>query len=408
MLKTNNHTRSMALPGGDAPLGMNEAVSQAGSAGRAHICFVAPHAWPVFSGNPDISMVGGAEVQQSILARMLVRAGYRVSMICLDYGQPQAVEIDGVTVYKAHRPDAGFPGLRFIHPRLTGMLQAMRMADADIYYQRSTAMLTAVVAAFCRRYDKRSIYAGASDTDFVPGRQLIRFRRDRWLFERGLLAVDRIVVQNVMQQRLCLENYGRAAILIPSCYELPAGTRYGAGKFALWVGVLRRDKRPELFLELARRMPLHRFVMIGGPGTDPGDDSYFECMHRIAADLPNVEFTGFLPLSRVEPYFDQARVFVNTSTFEGMPNTFLQAWARGVPTVAFVDTGSRLYGKSIYPSVQSIEEAAVEVDRLFSEDIYHRHLSSRCSEYFVQTHGVAGVLAHYEHLLDDLAPRRGR
>ncbi len=405
MLKINDHVRSVVLPESYAPRPMSDLVSEQGTAGRTHICFVAPHAWPVFSGDTDIHMVGGAEVQQSILARMLVQAGYRVSMICLDYGQAQAVEVDGVTVYKSHKPDGGVPGLRFLHPRLTSTLQAMRLADADIYYQRSSAMLTAVVAEFCRWHGKCSIYAGASDCDFVPGKQLIRFGRDRWLFERGLLTVDKIIAQNVMQQQLCLQNYGREATLIPSCYELPTGVRHGGGKHAVWVGVLRRDKRPELFLELARRLPLRRFVMIGGAGVDPGDDSYFESMRRIAASLPNVEFTGFLPLAQVEPYFDQARVLVNTSVGEGMPNTFLQAWARGVPTVATVDTGSRLRGELVYRSIQSTEEAACEVERLFSEDIYHRQLSSRCREYFVENHSTAGVLAHYERLLDELVPR---
>jgi glycosyltransferase involved in cell wall biosynthesis len=384
----------------------NPAQQQTADARRPHVCFVAPLAWPVFSGNSTIGVVGGAEVQQSMLARMLVRAGYRVSMICLDYGQAQAVALDGVTVFKAHGPDAGIPGLRFIHPRFTGMWRAMQLADADIYYQRSTAMLTAVMAAFCRWHGKRSIYAGASDHDFIPGRQAIRYRRDRWLFERGLLAVDRVVVQNELQQRLCLENYGRESILIPSCYELPAGFRSGpacnAEKHALWVGVLRRGKRPELFLELARRLPAQRFVMIGGPGADPGDDSYFESMRRTAQSLPNVEFTGFLPLPRVEPYFDRARVLVNTSAYEGVPNTFLQAWARGVPTVAFIDTGSRLRGEPIYRRIESIEEGVSEVARLFCDDIHHRHVSSRCREYFLNTHGAAGVLAHYERLLDGL------
>ena len=61
----------------------------------------------------------------------------------------------------------------------------MRAVDADIYYQRCSAMLTAVVAEFCRRYGKRSIFASAADLDFVPGRQPIRYLRDRWLFEQG-------------------------------------------------------------------------------------------------------------------------------------------------------------------------------------------------------------------------------
>ena len=48
---------------------------------RPHICFVAPLAWPVLAHAADIDVIGGAEVQQAILARSLARAGYRVSMI---------------------------------------------------------------------------------------------------------------------------------------------------------------------------------------------------------------------------------------------------------------------------------------------------------------------------------------
>src|SRR2546427_6668190 len=111
---------------------------------RPHICFVAPNTWPVFSHDPDIEFIGGAEVQQSILARALACAGYRVSMICLDFGQPQRVLLDGVTVHKTYRPDAGLSVLRFVHPPITAMWRAMRAGDADIYYQRCSAMLNAV------------------------------------------------------------------------------------------------------------------------------------------------------------------------------------------------------------------------------------------------------------------------
>jgi hypothetical protein len=73
--------------------------------------------------------------------------------------------------------------------------------------------------------------------------------------------------------------------------------------------------------------------------------------------------------------------------------------------VAFVDTGFRLRGEPVYRSIQSIEEAAGEVMRLFTDDIHHRHAASRCHEYFEATHGTAGVLAHYQFLLDGLVPR---
>jgi glycosyltransferase involved in cell wall biosynthesis len=395
----------------------SEARPQASAAAKPHICFVAPEVWPVFSGDTSIEVVGGAEVQQSILARLLARAGYRVSIICFDYGQPRRVEIDGVTLIATHRLSAGIPVLRFIHPRITAMWQAMRELDADIYYQRSTAALTAVVAAFCRRYGKRSIYAGASDSDFVPGQQMIQYRRDAWLFERGLARVDRVVVQNEKQQRDCLANYGRDSTLIPSCYELPttAGAPRTQGsesdsdreQYVLWVGTLRPTKRPELFLELARRLPNRHFVLIGGASeTDPGGAERFAEIRKAASSIANVELTGFLPLAQVEPWFDGAQVVVNTSFFEGMPNVFLQAWARGVPTLAFTDTGSRLDGKPVYPVVSDADEAAAEIERLFTDDLHRARAAARCREYFNQTHGSTGVLARYAALIDELAGSR--
>jgi hypothetical protein len=138
---------------------------------RRHLCFVAPYLWPVFAQDRSIPVVGGAEVQQAILARLFARAGHRVSIITHDYGQPDGVVLDGVTVRKAFRPGEGVPVLRFLHPRLTSMWRVMGEVDADLYYQRSSAVWTGVVAEFCRRRGKRSLYAGASDRDFEPGRE---------------------------------------------------------------------------------------------------------------------------------------------------------------------------------------------------------------------------------------------
>lgn len=372
---------------------------------RPHICFVAPEVWPVLSRNPDIQVVGGAEVQQSILARLLAHNGYRVSMICFDYGQAQRVTLDGISVLRCHARDAGLPVWRFIHPRMTGIWQAMREVGADIYYQRSAGMLTAVVAAFCRYYGRRSIYAGASDSDFRPGQQLIRYRRDRWLFERGLAAVDTIVAQNEIQQRDCLAHYQRAATIIPSCYERPVTSRSGGGDYVLWVATLRPGKRPELLLELARRLPHRRFVLAGGAaGSDPDGHAYFDAIHSAARMLPNVEFTGFLPLDEVETRFDRARIVINTSTLEGMPNVFLQAWARGIPTIAMIDVGARWKGKPLYRVAADLDIAAAEIERLFDDDLYRLRTAANCRDYFAATHAGESVLARYHHLFDIPAP----
>jgi glycosyltransferase involved in cell wall biosynthesis len=365
---------------------------------RPRICFVAPHAWPVLRGDRRIPVVGGAEVQQTILARLFAANGYRVSMVCLDFGQANGAMIDGVAVVTAYRQDAGMPVLRFVHPRLTAMWRALREADADIYYCRAAGMLVGVVQAFCRRHGRRSIYAGASDMDFVPGEGgQIRFARDRWLYRRGVARVDALVAQNEQQRTTCRLNYGREAVVIPSCYTPPAAWRTDAvaKDCILWVGMMRPGKRPQLLLELAKRLPQRRFVMIGGP--DRGDSALYERIRAAAAAIPNVELTGFLPLAEVEPWFDRAQMLVNTSDYEGMPNTFLQAWARGIPTVATVDVGApvnRLF--------RTAEEGARAIDGLFASRAEWDSASQRCRDYFERNHSAAEALKRYAGLFDRL------
>jgi glycosyltransferase involved in cell wall biosynthesis len=371
-----------------------------GAASRPSLCFVAPFAWPVLAGIPELKIVGGAEVQQSILSRALAKAGFEVSMVCNDFGQPDGVRVDGVTVYKTHRLEQGIPVVRFLHPRLSTTWAALRRANADIYYTRSCSMLTGVVAAFCRRYGRRSMYAAASDIDFMPERSRQRFRRDRWMFEYGVRNADTIVAQNAFQQESCFARYGRRATVIPSAYAPPPGATADENGSVLWAGTIRDYKQPELLLEMARRLPQHRFVMVGGAGGGrPEDVRYYTGVKREAQSLRNVEFAGFVPYAGIEAYFNRARVFVNTSRYEGFPNTFLQAWARGVPTVSFVDTGSRRALEPVYAVVRDVSEATGEISRLMLDDDHWRAAATRCRTHYWAQHSMSSVTARYAKAL---------
>ena len=364
---------------------------------KPHVCFLAPTTWPVLSGSTAIKVVGGAEVQQSMIAPALARRGYRVSMICLDYGQPDKSEVNGVTVYNMHKPDEGIPGLRFIHPRLTSLWRALTRVDADVYYQRTAAVYTAFMAHFCHRHGRKSIYAGASDVDFLPGKEDIRFARDKKIFEWGVRHVDRIVTQNEVQQKELFDNYGLEGAVIPSCYVPPAGARADRGGYVLWTASVRPSKRAELALELARRLPNYRFVIIGGPDPDRKSQQYYASLVEAAKALPNVEMKGFVPFTEAENWFNGARLVLNTSLYEGFPNTFLQAWSRGVPTVAFIDTGSRTAdGAPVYDAVQDVAEASWKVERLMRDDILWREASQRVHAYYRDHHSIDATIDRYE------------
>ena len=369
---------------------------------KPHICFVAPEAWPVLSGDNNVQLVGGAEVQQGFLARAFVQRGYRVSMICLDYGQPDMSVVDGITVHKAYAPDDGLPVVRFFHPRITSMWRAMKRVNADIYYHRSSAALTAVMAHFCRLHGKKSIYAGASDVDFIPGKQEIRYARDRWLFEHGLKRVDGVVVQNPTQLENCRRHYGIDATYIPSTYAPPPGARADRSGCILWVGALRGSKRPDRVIEIARRLPQYRFVMIGRDIGDPRETGNKRNYQEAAKGVTNLELLGFLPYEEADRHFNGARVLLNTSAYEGFPNTFLQAWSRGIPAVGFTDTGSMQRGERVYHYVSDIDEAVARIDRLMSDDLHWQQMSQRAAEHFRERHSVDVVAAAYAQVFSAL------
>jgi glycosyltransferase involved in cell wall biosynthesis len=89
----------------------------------------------------------------------------------------------------------------------------------------------------------------------------------------------------------------------------------------LWVSRCQQLKRPHLFLELVEALPDARCTMI----CPSEDKELWDSVAERAAKLPNLEFIEKVPYHEIQEYYDKARVFVNTSTFEGFPNSFIQS-----------------------------------------------------------------------------------
>jgi glycosyltransferase involved in cell wall biosynthesis len=373
----------------------------------ASICFVAPMAYPVLAQDRSLPFAGGAEVQQVGIATALARRGHRVSMICHDHGWPDGESIRGVRVFRMCSPSEGVPVVRFLHPRLTSLWSAMGRANADVYYQRTSGAATGFVAAFARRHGRTSIFAGAHDADFDPALPLVHYRRDKLLYRWGVRNVSRIVAQTDRQQQRCKEVFGREAVRIDSCYA-HAGLPAAHDGVILWVATVKPMKRPDLFLELARALPDHRFRLVGGPDGSAEGRAYFEQIRSSAAALPNVDVTGFVPFVDVERHFDGASIFVNTSAGEGFPNTFLQAWSRAIPTVSFFDAGATLAGKPVGFVVPDIAAMVAVVQRLKGSRALWSEAGERAQSCFEARHSADRIAEAYEQLIvDALATRNG-
>lgn len=369
-----------------------------------NICFVVPTAYPLIVSEKSIGQVGGAEVQQTIIAKELAKRGYNVSMVCLDYGQNDNLYIDGIRIVKAFRPDEGVPVLRYIYPRATSIWKAMKACSADIYYQRSAGMLTGLVALFCKRYKRYFLYAAAHDTDFIQGEELIQYSRDCLIYRWGLRYADAIIVQNETQRQLSQKLIKKPIHLCRNLYPLPKEKKIPSEEgYILWVSTIREWKRPELFLEIATRLPNLQFVMIGGPSRNT---SIFAEIQQAASRLSNVVFKGFIPYSEIGTYFDNAAIFLNTSIKEGFPNTFLQSWARRIPTISFFSPFPETMPDKPGHYVANISEAVEKIATLMADRGTRFKEGERCFEYFMENHEVSKVISQYDDIFNAVMGKR--
>jgi glycosyltransferase involved in cell wall biosynthesis len=366
------------------------------------ICFVGLANLPVLAREYGIHGVGGAELQQTLLAKALTAQGYAVSMVVADYGQPDGATWDGIKTYKAYRPNAGLPVLRFIHPRWTGVWAAMRRARADIYYASCAGALLGQVVLFARLHGARVVFRVASNSDCDPASLLIRYRRDRRLYRYGLRHADLVITQTPEQQQALFKNFRRHSRVIASMTETN-GRRQGFEErdiSVLWVGNIRSLKRPELLLEAATRLPQLRFHIIGG--SMPGAETLYEHIRSSALRIPNVHFHGPIPYHDVGQFYERARVFVGTSRIEGFPNTYLQAWARGTPVVAFLDPDHLIARNGMGRAVTNVAQLCDGIAELSGDRYAWESASQRSREYMDNRFSVAQMLAPYAEALSNV------
>ena len=99
---------------------------------KMKICFIVPYAYPVITGKGSRSFVGGAEVQQFILAKEFVNKGHEVTILTDDFGQERVEKHYGITIVK-YQEENKFTTL--------SLFKCMREVNADIYYQIFSSVL---------------------------------------------------------------------------------------------------------------------------------------------------------------------------------------------------------------------------------------------------------------------------
>lgn len=197
-------------------------------------------------------------------------------------------------------------------------------------------------------------------------------------------------------------------VRVRASLNLPHG-----GLLVGWVGRLDPKKRVEDFIEAAAiarsRLPLARFVIVGGP--DAFMSEYADTLRQlaIARGLSNtLTFLG--DRADVPALLAAMDIFVWLSRGEGMPHVIAEAGAAGLPVVATADNGSMQqieHGVSglFVPHEAPLEVAAV-IERLAGDPVQRARFGQALRQKVQATYAAEIVVPQWQALFEGILRER--
>jgi glycosyltransferase involved in cell wall biosynthesis len=343
---------------------------------------------------------GGAERQMTLLAHALATHGHSVAHIVYPVQDP--VPLPNPQLELVYR-EPYTTNQRLVGRILesTRIWRALRRADTRVLIVRTGTPVVGLAAMYCRLRRRRLIFSSANNSDFTMETLSDRWYRRR-LYSLGVRLADVVVVQSKDQLALARGAFPslKEIVHIPSFAETvpPAATDDRKPDAFLWIGRLVEYKQPLRYVELARTLPEMRFVMI--PVPDEPNSPLIEELHEAARQTPNLELLEPLPHARTMELIAGTVAIVNTSRLEGMPNVFLEAWARGVPvlTLQFDPDGVVEERELGIAAGGSWERFVAGARELWQERSSRQELSARTRQYIEEVHST-GVGARWSELI---------
>lgn len=363
------------------------------------ICFILGSHWSLTKS--------GSEYQAKVLIDNLQHRAYKIFYICAGDKYAEFV-IDGVKLYILRRRKfLSRIGRPFFLDSLK-IFRILKRIRPDIIYQRVGFAYTGVAAHYARRSNCRLMWHIASEIDVKPLQ--FRWRECVWIFnyidkkflEYGIKNASYIIGQAKYQSDLLKVNYGRECdLIVPNFHPVPENEIRKENPIkVVWIANFKRLKRPELFIRLAEELRNCRgmeFIMIGKQG-----QGYWQSELESKMDeLNNLRYLGEMPIDEVNKILCESHILVNTSMYEGFPNTFIQAWLRKMAVVSLeVDPDGILERENIGFHSRTFDRMVRDVDELVNHREIREEIGERAQKYALENHRVEDNLKRLIELFE--------
>jgi len=364
------------------------------------ICFLSLSSYPTLTGR-NLGYAGGAEVQQVHLARELVAHGYETCFVTYRHGQNDIENVGAIEMIKTYDRENASKMNALLKYR--SIWSSLKKANADIYFH--SAGSTGVLPLFCCANRKKFVYRISSDAVALskPIPKEYNFF-DRTLEMLEIKRANVVVAQTNFQKSILRERFEVESVLIKNGLPIPkANCEKPNPPIVLWVGSISNVKNAHLFIELAKSIPNAKFEMVGGKTKNW---QLYEKIKEAAKMLSNFKFYGFVPYHKVNEFFEKASILVNTSSVEGFPNTFLQAWAHYTPVISLnVDPDGIINKNRLGFCSKTFKQLVSDVNRLLKDEALRKKMGENGRKYVEKEHDIQEITKKYIKAFEEILHR---
>ncbi len=337
--------------------------------------------------------IGGAELQIRYLVRY-AKSEYEIHYIFCDNGKEIKNE-DNIFLCPIKRRkykligQAWFTYWREISDQLNRI-------KPDVIYTRLGSSWLYFAEKYSYDHGITHIHAIASDYDLLRKAmsKLYPFAMpvENYLINKGIRNGTKFIAQNNFQKNTLMSRFGKDSLLVkqmtPLCDVKKDWNKLPKKITIAWIANLKPTKRPELFIQLCDELKeissSIRCIMVGAL-----NQAYTEMLTKAVNDYPFFSYTGQLLQEKVYDLLDEAYILVNTSTYEGFSNTYVQAWMRGCVVMASESNPDNIITDNNIGYVDaSIQELANKIKYLVGNKNELVRMCRVAHDYAVENHSL--------------------
>lgn len=336
------------------------------------------HSEALFNKNSNRTF-GGASVQMYNIAKELSNyKNIETYSLIPDYPVIDFQDSESFNLIKVYSENKN------IISKVVRLNKAIKRIDPDVIIQHGLTEFSCLLAKYCKVKGIKFIFMFASDVE-VNGKSQRTGKRIK-LFRLLLKNSYKIITQNAFQKQHLKEKFGVESKIIRNGFEIPRKDLKNSGNI-LWVARCDKLKKPELFLDLSEYFTKEKFIMIC-PKSD--DDKLFRDIKERAESLPNVEFHEFVPRCEIGSYFSKAKLFINTSDYEGFPQTFIEATMYSTPIISLNSNPNEFLDKYQcgFCAKGDFNKLIAEIKKYLQDSTLYRNKASNAFSYAKQNHDI--------------------